>query len=162
MERMDNSRLPKCLMVCRPEGGKRSLGGQKRRWCDVIQNDLQRCYLLTDWRQTASQREAWRGVVKLAADELNQELEDAEKKKKDQQKQRREEGIQPNSPLYACDVQWCPFVSLSKAGLTNHQRQKHGPTAQSVMQCSHCKKSFKKQGYLMHSKYCQAKSKGST
>ena len=162
VERMDNSRLPKCLLVCRPEEGKRSLGGQKRRWCDVVQDDLKSCHLLADWRQAASRREAWRGVVKLAADELNQGLEEAEKKRKDQQKRRREEGIQPSSPLYTCDVQQCPFVSLSKAGLTNHKRQKHGPAAQSVMQCKHCKKSFKKQGFKMHTKYCQAKSKGST
>ena len=72
VERIDNSRLPKCLLVCRPEGGKHSLGGQKRRWCDVVQDDLKSCHLLADWRQAASQREAWRGVVKLAVDELNQ------------------------------------------------------------------------------------------
>ena len=61
----------------------------------MVQDDLKSCHLLADWRQAASQREAWRGVVKLAVDELNQGLEEAEKKK-DQQKRRREEGIQPS------------------------------------------------------------------
>ena len=36
LERLDDTRLPKCLLVCRPQAGKRSVGGQKRRWNDVI------------------------------------------------------------------------------------------------------------------------------
>ena len=33
IERMDDSQLLKCLVVCRPVG-------QKRRWCDVLISDL--------------------------------------------------------------------------------------------------------------------------
>ena len=62
-ERMKDSRLPKCLLICRPAGGKRSVGGQKRRWNEVVKDDLKKCDLLADWRDVASQREAWRGVV---------------------------------------------------------------------------------------------------
>ena len=40
VDRMDNSPLSKCPLVCRLEGGKRSLGEQNRQWCDVIYNDF--------------------------------------------------------------------------------------------------------------------------
>ena len=74
-ERMKDSLLPKCLLVCRPAGGKRSVGGQKRRWNEVVKDYLKKCDLLADWRDVASQREAWRWVVKMAANELSQQLE---------------------------------------------------------------------------------------
>ena len=35
-ERMGSSHLPKCLLVSRPLSGKRSVGGQKRGWNDVV------------------------------------------------------------------------------------------------------------------------------
>ena len=46
LERMENSYLPKCLLVCRPASGKRSVGGQKRRWNDLVISDLQKCKML--------------------------------------------------------------------------------------------------------------------
>ena len=38
METMDISRLPKCLLVSQLLSGKRSVGGQKRRWNDLVVN----------------------------------------------------------------------------------------------------------------------------
>ena len=38
--------LPKCLLVCRPAIGRRSVGGQKRRWNDVLMEGLKRFDLL--------------------------------------------------------------------------------------------------------------------
>ena len=48
IERMDDSRLPKCLLVCRPVNGRMSAGGQKRRWSDVLISDLKWCDLWDD------------------------------------------------------------------------------------------------------------------
>ena len=45
IERMEDSRLPKCFLVCKPVNGRRSVGGQKRWWCDVLANDLKWCDL---------------------------------------------------------------------------------------------------------------------
>ena len=47
IERMEDSVswLPKCFLVCRPVSGRRSDGGQKRRWCDVLTSDLKWCDL---------------------------------------------------------------------------------------------------------------------
>ena len=40
LSRMPEDRLPWQLLVCAPVGGKRSTGGQKRRWNDVVTSDL--------------------------------------------------------------------------------------------------------------------------
>ena len=65
LERMEDSRLSKCLLVCRPASGKGSVGGQRRRWNDLVKSDLQKCNILVDWREVAQERAAWRGVVKM-------------------------------------------------------------------------------------------------
>ena len=51
LECMDDTRLPKCLLVCRPQAGKRSAGGQKRHWNDVVLGDLKKCGLFPGWRE---------------------------------------------------------------------------------------------------------------
>ena len=60
VEIMKDCRLPKCLLVYKPVSGKRSAGGQKRRWDDVLMGDLKRCDLLEDWKETVQDRGAWR------------------------------------------------------------------------------------------------------
>jgi hypothetical protein len=77
LERMEDSCLPKCLLVCRPAACKCSVGGPKKRWNDAVMEDLKKCDLVADWREVASVRVAWRGAVKLAADTLNHKLEAA-------------------------------------------------------------------------------------
>ena len=118
---MEGSRIPKYLIVCRPAHGKRSIGGQKRRWNDVLRDDLKKCDLLTDWREVAGERKAWRRVVKLASEDLNHHLEASEKEKKDQQKSRKGKVVQSGSSSFVCDELRCSFVSLTSAGLTNHR-----------------------------------------
>ena len=38
--RMEETCIPKCLLKCKLDGGKRLVGGQKRWWNDVIVGDL--------------------------------------------------------------------------------------------------------------------------
>ena len=38
-EGMEDSQLSKCFLVCRVVSGRRSAGGQVRRWCDVLMSD---------------------------------------------------------------------------------------------------------------------------
>ena len=122
LERMENSRLPKCLLVCRPASGKRSMGGQRRRWNDLVMSDLKKCNMLADWREVAQERAAWRGVVKMMTGKLNDQLEAAEKERKDERKMRREGGIQPASTEWKCEESGCAFVGQTKAGLVNPTR----------------------------------------
>ena len=155
LERMEDSRIPKCLLACRPANGKRSMGGQKRRWNDLVRSDLQKCNMLADWREVAQERAAWRGVVKTMTAKLNGQLEASEKERKDERKVRREEGIQPPSIELRCEEPGCMFVGQTKAGLVNHTRQRHGRKAQLQHKCTFCDKSFHKQGITMHMRHCQ-------
>ena len=43
--RMKEDSTPKCLLVCKPAGGKRSVGSQKRLWNDELVDDLKKCEL---------------------------------------------------------------------------------------------------------------------
>ena len=161
VERMDDTRLPKCLLVCKPQDGKRSAGGQKRRWNDLVLWDLKRCGLLPDWRDMACERGAWRGLVNEAASELNCLLEEDEERKKAERKLRREEcgSLTQSSPsqtpsALACSEPGCSFVGQTKAGLVNHVRQRHVASAQTRIPCPHCGGLFHKQGIHMHVRFC--------
>ena len=83
---MDETCLPKCLLVCRPQAGKGSAGGQKRHWNDVV---CGKCGLLPGWRDLAHERGAWRALVKEATRDLARSLEESEIRKKDERKLRR-------------------------------------------------------------------------
>ena len=37
-------------LVCKPAGGKHSVGVQKRQWTDVVVSDLKKCELDTNWQ----------------------------------------------------------------------------------------------------------------
>ena len=58
-ERMADSRWPKKLLVSKICGGKRSQGGQKHRWHDVVNNDLKAIGLVSGWRSKAKNRIEW-------------------------------------------------------------------------------------------------------
>ena len=150
---MDSSCIPKCMLVCRPEGGKRTQGGQKRRWADDITADLKKCGLHLDWRKLVQDRAQWRGMVRAAAEDVNEELEASEKARKDERKQRRE-GVTAAQNRWPCCEPGCAFVAQSKAGLVNHTRQKHTTAAQRQLKCTFCGGLFRRQGLAMHQKYC--------
>ena len=60
LERMKDERVPKKLLVCAPEHGKRTAGGQRLRWSDVVTRGLKRCGLKESWRERAHDRDSWR------------------------------------------------------------------------------------------------------
>ena len=78
VERLADSWIPKYLLVCQPYGGKNSVGGQTRRWNNLVLSDLKKCDLLPDWRDMTHERGAWRCLVKEASAELNRCLEEDE------------------------------------------------------------------------------------
>ena len=156
LERMENSRIPKCFLVCRPVTGRRSAGGQKKRWCDVLVSDLKWCDMWDDWRKIAKDRGAWRCLVREAASDFNDHKEAHEKERKDERKKRREEGTQPAALDWKCDEPGCVFVGQTKAGLVNHVRQRHSSMAMVMERCAFCDEAFHKQGITMHSRYCEA------
>ena len=159
--RMDSTRLPKQLLVCRPLCGKRSVGGQRRRWNDLVMCDLKNCDLLADWRDIAKERSTWRALVGEAITDLNGKRE-KDVRKKDELKRRRESPVTlghstassttPSAIAYT--VQGCSFVGQTKAWLVNHTTQKHGVTAQVHNPCPHCGPLLRKQGMHNHMRFC--------
>lgn len=69
--RMYETRIPKCLLGCKPAGGKHSVGGQKRRGNDVIVGDLKRC-------EQAQECSTWHGWINAAAEDVNEKMEASE------------------------------------------------------------------------------------
>ena len=70
MARMEETRIPKCLLVSKLARGKCSVDGQKRRWNDVLV-----CEVYSNWREQAQDRSTWRGWINAAAEDVNEELE---------------------------------------------------------------------------------------
>ena len=83
---MPNDHLPKQLCVSAPVGCKRSIGGQKRLWNDVVSGDLNQCNLLESWREKAEEHNSWRSIIKSNADHFNKKSENREKRLRDDRK----------------------------------------------------------------------------
>ena len=156
--RMNIERIPRMLLVSKPATGKRTVGGQKLRWADVVSGDLRKCGIEENWRLLAQEREKYRVTVDDKLTELNEAAEREEEAKKDEKKRRREQQNETDATrsAFTCDVTGCGFVARNRAGLTNHQRQKHSQQVQ--QECQYCKKVMSSQGLRNH-KVCSANPK---
>ena len=150
---MSDDRLPRKLLVCAPSKGKRSAGGQKMRWNDQVLRDLRSCNLEDCWRTLSQVRSEWRKKVWSRTSQLNNKMEAREKHTRDEQKRRRETRQTSSDLGFHCTEQGCGFSALNRAGLVNHQRQKHGATM--TGQCHFCQQSFNRQGLHYHERFCQ-------
>lgn len=110
---MPDYRLAKQLLVSAPVGGKCSVGGQKRRWNDVLSNDLRLSNLSETWRKQAQERDSWRATIKHSAELLNKQAEDNEKSRNDEKKQRREQRLVSTENALHCDHLGCSFRALT-------------------------------------------------
>ena len=88
---MPEDRLPRQILMCAPAGGKRSAGGQKRRWNDVVASDLKKCNLSGTWREHAQEHNSWHTIIQRSVERLNIEAENNEKSRKDEKKCCREQ-----------------------------------------------------------------------
>ena len=83
---MNDSRLPKQLLVCAPVDGKYAAGGQKYHWNDLVLRDLKSYELSEDWREFAHSRSLWNEVIYDYVESLNVLAEKEEKRGKDESK----------------------------------------------------------------------------
>ena len=83
---MDVGRLPRKLLMCAPVHGKWSVGGQKKRWNDLVLKDLRQCDLTDDWKSLALNRSGWRSIVQDASQDINTSREALETNRKDELK----------------------------------------------------------------------------
>ena len=66
--RMPDERLPKKVFYGELQGGKRSQGGQKKRYKDTLKASLKDFdILIGSWEQTAQERSKWRGLINKGA-----------------------------------------------------------------------------------------------
>ena len=155
LSRMSEDRLPKQLLVSAPAGGKRTAGGQKRRWSDLVSNDLKQCNLSKSWREQSQERDSWRATIRRRVELLNNQAEDKEKACKDEQKRRRQQRLLVSESALHCNHPGCSFQARNQAGLTNHQRQRHFTTQ--TIQCQYCHQAFHQQGLHNHQRFCQSR-----
>ncbi len=150
--RIDESRLPRQLLVSALPSGKRSVGGQKCRWNDLLVRDLRKFGLGDDWCSKAMDRQEWRQIVKREVELVNERDELQEKKQKDDRKRRREGRQMASEAALHCEHPGCEFMALNRAGLVNHTRQKHQEPQ--LGQCAHCQRTFNRQGLANHRRFC--------
>ena len=121
--RMNDSRLPKKMLVCAPAGGNRAVGGQKCRWNDLVVRDLRRCGVEEDWRDVALERRAWQCVVREGAVELNEHDENEEVKQKDERRRRRKNRLRHmllcHVPIQGVCLWHCLRLALSTTAARN-------------------------------------------
>ena len=66
--RMPDERLPKKILYRELQVGKRSHGGQKKRYKDTLKASLKDFNIPTEsWEQIAQDRTKWRGLIKRGA-----------------------------------------------------------------------------------------------
>ena len=122
---MDIHHIPHKLLVCSLLSGKRSIGGHKCRWNDLLAGDLKKIGFGNDWRSKALSRNEWRCTIREGVLTVNGKDEDREKEQKDEKKRRREGWQLAAEAVLHCDHRGCGFVAINNAGLTNHIRQKY-------------------------------------
>ena len=137
---MPDHRLAKQHLVSTPVGDKHSVGGQKRRWNDVVSNDLRLSNLSETWREQVHERDSWHATIKHSAELLNIQAEANEKSLKDEKMRRHEQWLVNTQNALHCDHLGCSFRALTKVGLTNHQRQCHSTISR--FQCQYCQQTF--------------------
>ena len=155
VERMKDERVPKKLLVCAPEHGKRSAGGQRLRWSDVLTRDLTRCGLDQCWREKALERDSWRQDIAVRTEKLNAEDEKEEQHRKDEKRRRRVESQMQSEAALACDWPGCTFQAVNRSGLINHQRQSH--STPQLTPCPYCGREIRHQGLHNHKRFCKAR-----
>ena len=76
--RMSEGRLPKKILNGELEMGKRSHGGQKKRYKDTLKATIKDFNILTEpWQQIAQDRSKWRGIIRRGASEYEAKKESA-------------------------------------------------------------------------------------
>ena len=118
--RMADSRLPKQLMYGELYNGKRSVGGQKKRFKDCLKMSLQELGIPTDtWERVASDRPTWRSkLTKGAKTAEARRIMDA-KKKRDVRKSRAASATSL-PPDHLCPH--CGRTFRARIGLISHLR----------------------------------------
>ena len=127
--RMSDDRLPKQLLYGELQEGKRTVGGQKKRFKDTLKSSLKELQIKTDnWEALASDRPAWRTAVSTGARKAENRRTSVAQNKRAVRKERAASLIDL-APTVPCPA--CGRFFRSRAGLAGHMRV-HRPRQHSV------------------------------
>ena len=118
--RMPDARLPKKVFYGELQEGKRSQGGQKKRYKDTLKASLKDFEIpMGSWEQTAQERSKWRGLInKGAALYEKKRICEAERKRKE----RKAKTNVPPSDSMTLTCSTCNRQFRARIGLVSHQR----------------------------------------
>ena len=114
-----DERLPKTILYGELQVGKRSHGGQKKRYKDTLKAYLKDFNIPTEsWEQIAQDRTKWRGLIRRGAGEYEaKRISDAEQKRKARAKA---SPTELSSSDLSCSI--CNRQFRAKIGLISHLR----------------------------------------
>ena len=118
--RMPDARLPKKVFYGELQEGKRSQGGQKKRYKDTLKASLKDFEIpMGSWEQTAQERSKWRGLInKGAALYEKKRIYEAERKRRER---KAKTNVPPaDSMTLTCST--CNRQFRARIGLVSHQR----------------------------------------
>ena len=93
--RMSDTRLPKQIMYSELETGKRTHGGQRKRYKDTLHRSLKQCFIRTQtWESLASDRNSWRSAVHKRV----KIFEDKRRTKREEKRAARKASLSTNTP----------------------------------------------------------------
>ena len=120
--RMPEERLPKKLLYGDLEMGKRSHGGQKKRYKDTLKASLKDFNLPTEsWEQIAQDRAKWRGLIKRGASEyVAKRISEAEQKRAQRKARAKASPTELSCSDLCCSI--CNRQFWARIGLISHLR----------------------------------------
>jgi exonuclease III len=124
--RMDDSRIPKQLLYGELRNGKRSQGGQKKRYKDTLKHNLKVCSIDVDsWETLALDRSKWRTEIRNGTKQFESDRHSAlaikRQRRKQAQSQLAAESVNPSSGSFVCSQ--CGLICKSRIGLHSHSRR---------------------------------------
>ena len=120
--RMPDERLPKKILYGDLQEGKRSNGGQKKRYKDILKVSLKDFSIPTvSWEQIAQDRTKWRSLIKRGAGEYEaKRISEAEQKRAQRKARTKASPTELSSSDLSCSI--CNRQFRAKIGLISHLR----------------------------------------
>ena len=119
--RMPDSRIPKQLFYGELHQGKRTVGGQRKRYKDSLKASLKEFSIpIQNWEALALNRSQWRSHISQGAAFADSVKTCSAEAKRAAKKTRQASAIDSSAPLHPCPV--CGRDFRARIGLTSHLR----------------------------------------
>ena len=120
--RMPDQRLPKKVLYAELKEGKRSQGGHKKRYKDILKASLKEFNIPTEsWEQAAQDRTKWRCLINKGASQFEaKRICEAERKRKERKARAKGPSSGSVQSEFTCSI--CNRQFRANIGLYSHQR----------------------------------------